>query len=482
MKLRVLIVFVLLGASTETLADTPANVLIPFGESALWAAGLKEIEDCKDLKCDEESTFGIPQAMKYALNNARIVVKHVEEKNAGQAKKFAERIDKLLIELEKVEGMDQGKKWKKALAKMIKSHLKLFSDEKLVKLLKDTRVALEISSDDIGLTWRSQSLDLPLYSKEDLKKGLAELRFEMKDGVKIPRVGFGTWMLEGEECTDAVLAALKVGYRHIDTAQSYENEKEVGKGIQAALADGTIKSREDVFLVTKLSNPEDYNGKKLRKAYAKQLKALRTNYTDVYMLHGPSNDKENRAAWKAMIKLQKEGKIKALGISNFELPDDIKKLGKKMEVKPNYIQNKFSIYNPGGQGLDQESMLQAAEEMGMAFVAYSILNPWPMILRPMEDPHVIAISKRYKRTPAQILNRWALQLNTVIIPRSKSAARIEENAQVLEFALGELDMRLLNGLSVLAQSTSEVFPPFVKDVYGLFENDDAEKSPGRDEL
>ena len=366
--------------------------------------------------------------------------------------------------------------------KLIKSYLNLFEDENLVKLLKDTKVVLEIPSDDIGLAWRSQSYDLPLYSKDDIKKGLAELSIQMKDGVKIPRVGFGTWMLEGEECRKAVVAALKTGYRHIDTAQSYENEEAVGKGIQDAIKEGIIKSRDEVFLVTKLSNPEDYGKKKLAKAFARQLKALQTNYTDVYMLHGPAGNKKDRAAWKEMIEFQKEGKIKALGISNFETVNDIKKLGKKQEIKPNYIQNKYSVYNPGAHMFDQNSMLQTAEEENMGFVSYSVINAWPMILPPMSDPHVIAISKRYNRTPAQILNRWALQLNTAIIPRSKSANRIEENAGVLEFALGEIDMRLLNGLSVLAQSTSEASPPFVKDVYGLFSQSEEGTGSSRDEL
>ena len=368
------------------------------------------------------------------------------------------------------------------MVKIIKSHLKLFADKNFIKLLKNSKVALEIPSDDIGLTWRSQSHDLPLYGKDDIKKGLAELTIEMQNGIKIPRIGFGTWELEGEECTKAVVEALKVGYRHIDTAQSYENEKAVGKGIEIAINDGIIKSREDVFLVTKLSNPEDYTGKKLLKAYAKQLKALQTNYTDVYMLHGPSDDKKNRAAWKQMARLQEEGKIRALGISNFEYEEDIKRLARKQEIKPSYIQNKFSIYNPGAQMLDKKSMLHIAEERGMAFVAYSVINAWPMVLRPMDDPHVIAISKRYNRTPAQILHRWALQLNTAIIPRSKSVDRIVENAEVLEFALGEIDMRLLNGLSVLAQSTSESFPPFVSDVYGLFSPDEEGAEPSHDEL
>lgn len=376
----------------------------------------------------------------------------------------------------------QGKAWDKKFAKCANSILSLFEDGKFVKVLKDTKVALDVPSDNIGLTWRSQSYDLPLYSGDKLKKGLAELKIEMANGVKIPRVGFGTWQMEGEECANAVLAALKAGYRHIDTAQSYENEKDVQKGIEAALKEGVIGSRDEIFLASKLSEPSAYNEKNAAKAFTSQLRQLKTNYIDMYMLHGPESAKKNLAAWKAMTKLQKEGKIRALGVSNFESEKDLKILSKKQEIKPSYIQNKFSIYNPGAQGIDEKSMLHVAEERGMAFVAYSILNPWPMVLSQMHDPHVIAVSKRYNQTTAQVLNRWALQLNVAIIPKSKRAERIQENARVLEFALGEIDMRLLNGLSTLAQSTSELYPPFVQDVYGLFTADDEVTKSSHDEL
>ena len=108
MDMPLLIAVLLLCASTRTFADTPAKVLIPFGEASLWAAGLKEVRDCRNLKCDEETTFGMPQVIKYALNNARIVVKHLDEKDSEAGGMYADEIDRLLIQLEKVEGMEQG--------------------------------------------------------------------------------------------------------------------------------------------------------------------------------------------------------------------------------------------------------------------------------------------------------------------------------------------------------------------------------------
>ncbi len=283
---------------------------------------------------------------------------------------------------------------------------------------------------------------------------------------------FNLLLLLGQECTDAVLAALKTGYRHIDTAQSYGNEADVGKGIQEAIKQGIIKSREDVFLSSKLSDPNDYGTKKTAKSVKNQLKSLETSYLDLYMLHGPETPKKNRAAWKAMSKLVKEGKIKSLGISNFDTYYEVKQLSAKMEVKPSYIQNKFSIYSPGGQSVEQGSMLRAAVKRKIAFVGYSVINPWPFVLSPIEDPHVVAIAKRYNKTPAQVLYRWALQLNVIVIPKSRSPARIEENAGILEFAIKDADMWLLNGLSTLYQSTEELKPSFTADVYGLFEEEE----------
>eukprot|EP00795_Rhopilema_esculentum_P002298 gene2298-17917_t len=460
MHLLGLCVAVLLAFAGKNLADTPARVLIPFGEAALWASSLDAVKECKKGDCDGEVKVGIPQAQKYALNNARMAIKNGKEKKT----------------------VDEGKKFDKIFVKVMKSFLKLFQDATLVKLLKESKVILEIPSDDIGLMWRSASYDIPIYKKEDLKKGLTETKFKMRDGVEIPRVGFGTWQMEGDECKNAVLEALRIGYRHIDTAQSYENEGAVGDALKEAISEGIINSRDDVFLVTKLSDPREYSAKKVSKRLMAQLELLKTNYTDVYMLHGPEEKKKNRATWKGMIQLQNEGKIRALGISNFDTVTDLKDLARNFHIKPNYIQNKFSIYNPGGQSVEQTSMLQTAEEREMAFVAYSIINPWPFALPPREDPHVLAIAKRYNRTPVQILNRWALQLNTIVIPKSKSADRIKENAEILEFALGEIDMRLLNGLSILAQSSTEQKPTFAKDIYELFSHDHEDKASMHDEL
>eukprot|EP00794_Sanderia_malayensis_P006297 gene6297-7019_t len=473
-----------------TTASTTTKVKIPFGEAAIWALGVDEVEDCAAGKCEDETKAGVLQALKYALNNARLALGH-GERDAKLADKYLKTFDKMLYQVSKLENMDQeGKKYKKKFRKTIQDFLKVFAEKKLAKKLSKLTIEMEMPDNDIGVEWMSKSAEIPVYTAEDTKKGLAELKFKMNNGVEIPRVGFGTWQMEGQECIDAVITALKIGYRHIDTAQSYENEGAVGNAIQEAIKQGIIKSREDVFIATKLSDPSDFGKNKTQKRFAKQLELLQTEYVDVYMLHGPDTEKKNKAAWKDMIEMLKQGKIKALGISNFESVDDVKALARNMAYKPNYIQNKFSIYSPGGQSVEQDSMLQKMEARGMAYVAYSINNPWPFVLPPRNDPHVLAIAARYNRTAAQVLNRWALQMNALIIPKSSNAARVEENAAVLQFALKEIDMRLLNGLATLYQSTTEQRPVFVKDVFGLFNEEteeteqveEVEENTPRDEL
>ena len=474
------LVFLLMGHSVysddqqatkkaETVKPETVKVEVPFGAAAVWAAGLPEIQECQDGRCDPELMPGIQQALKYALNNARAALRDQE---SSKVKQWQKKIAELLRSAEALDpGADEPnpKTWNRIFRKFVKGSVALFANTELQKTLNDLKTFMEIPKEDIGLPWRRKSVNLPPVSKENLAQALKEYKLQSERGMEIPRVGFGTWQIEGSLCKESVLEALKMGYRHIDTAQSYENEIEVGRGIKEALETGILKSRDELFLVTKLSDPRAYNEKKANKACLKQIEMLNSTYLDVYMLHGPEGSRKNRAAWKAMEKLRDEGKIRHLGISNFDSDEPLDPLFKKARIKPDYIQNKFSVYHPGGQMATEESMLKYAEELGMAFVAYSTINPWPYLLPPMGDPHVLAIALRYQRSPAQILFRWALQLNTVIIPKSSKKTRIEENAGVLEFALSESDMRLLNGLSTLYHSAVKVQPTFLDNIYELDE-------------
>merc|ERR1712060_948857 len=135
-------------------------------------------------------------------------------------------------------------------------------------------------------------------------------------------------------------------------------------------------------------------------------------------------------------------------------------------VKPAYVQNKFSVYTPGEQQVGGKSVLAFARDRGIQVMGYSVINPWPLILPPMEDPHVKTIATRHSRTTAQILHRWALQLGVAVIPKSGTPARIAENLRLADFDLSELDMRLLSGLVVLSESMEgKLSPPWADDVY-----------------
>jgi len=177
------------------------------------------------------------------------------------------------------------------------------------------------------------------------------------------------------------------------------------------------------------------------------------------------------AAWKQLEALYAEGKIKALGVSNFGVPL-LKELLSYAKVRPSYIQNKYSIYQPGNrdEALQAHSLMEWLGHQRIVMTGYSIIHPAHNgLLSPLEDPHVKAIAKRRGKTPSQVLHRWMLQLGAAVIPRSTKPERIKENGAIFDFSLPEQDMRLLNGLVSLVKSTpgQKVVPAWCQDVYGI---------------
>jgi len=287
----------------------------------------------------------------------------------------------------------------------------------------------------------------------------------LANGYSMPVLGFGTWQLPMDGTTyQSVLWALQLGYRHIDTAQGYGNEGEVGR----AMRDSGVL-REDICLVTKLSNSGEYQT--ARQRFEGQLEILGVDYVDIYMLHSPGRSKEDRQiAWEQMEQLYAEGRIKALGVSNFDVPLLQELLG-FAKIRPVYIQNKYSIYQPGSyeEAVQQESLMEWLAREKIVMTGYSIIHPGHGgYLSPLEDPHVVAIAQRHSRTPSQVLHRWLLQLGAAVIPRSTKYERIRENGDIFNFALAEADMRLLNGIASLVRSTlGEKTPAWCDDVYRL---------------
>jgi len=290
-------------------------------------------------------------------------------------------------------------------------------------------------------------------------------RIRLANGVTMPMLGFGVWGLWTGMAYKAVCWALEIGYRHIDTAQLYGNEVEVGY----ALADSGIP-RNELFLVTKLSQVDSCV---VKDCFENSLARLRVDYVDVYVIHRPPKTVARlREIWEELEKFYAEGRIRALGVSNFDI-ELLNKLLAFATVMPVYIQNKFTIYQPGGknEAMQSKSMMEFLVNHRIVMVGFSVINPGRSdgpYLQPLGDPHVVAIANRLRVTPSQVLHRWVLQLGGAVIPKSANRARIVENSQLFHFMLSGEDMRLLNGLASLAASSpTHLAPAWCEDVYGV---------------
>jgi diketogulonate reductase-like aldo/keto reductase len=247
----------------------------------------------------------------------------------------------------------------------------------------------------------------------------------LSDGNEIPLLGFGVWQVDdGRECEDAVRWALEAGYRHIDTAQAYGNEESVGKGLR----DSGVP-REDVYITTKF-----YPGHKDAAAEAERsLERLGVDYVDLYIIHWPQGGPT--WAWDGMQRAREAGHARSIGVSNFSVAELDELLG-VADTPPVVNQVQFSPFEY------RRGLLEACEERGVLIEAYSPLGTG----RHLGDRTVAEIAERVGRTPAQVLVRWSLQRDLVVLPKSTHRERIEENAQVFDFELSAEDMAALDGL------------------------------------
>lgn len=264
--------------------------------------------------------------------------------------------------------------------------------------------------------------------------------FELYNGVTIPKVGFGTWQVpNGDIAYQAVRDALEVGYIHIDTAYVYENEISVGQAIQ----DAHIK-RSELFVTSKLpSHIKTYDETELY--FYETLKRLQLDYLDLYLIHAPwpwsnigQDCKEGNAeAWKKMIELYETKKIRAIGVSNFNV-DDLKDLIARTGVIPHVNQIAFFA----GHFQKQKETIAFCQDNHILVEAYSPLA----IGHALNTPLVVSLAEKYQKTPAQILIRYTLEHNTLPLPKSTKKARMEENAD-LDFSISKEDVVLLDQLS-----------------------------------
>ena len=251
----------------------------------------------------------------------------------------------------------------------------------------------------------------------------------LSNGVKMPQLGYGVYQVDKEECERCVLDALKVGYRHIDTAQSYFNEEEVGN----AIAKSGVP-REQIFLTTKVW-VEHYGYDETRKSVLESMRKLKTNYIDLVLLHQPFSD--YYGAWRALEDLYAEGVIKAIGVSNF-YPDRLVDICSFARIKPMVNQVETHPHN---------QQIEAHEWMKKYGVQHEAWAPFGEGRGGMfEEPLLVEIGKKYGKTAAQVILRWDMQRNVVAIPKSTHIERMEQNFDIFDFELSEEDMAKIDTL------------------------------------
>lgn len=247
----------------------------------------------------------------------------------------------------------------------------------------------------------------------------------LNNGVKIPQLGFGVWQVPDEEATPAVEKALEVGYRSIDTAKVYENEEGVGR----ALAKTDIP-REELFITTKLWN-SDQGYENTLKAFDKSLERLGLDYVDMYLIHWPTPEFDDYVdTFKAMEKLYNDGRVKAIGVCNFNI-EHLQRIIDECDVVPAVNQVECHPY------LQQKDVKAFCKKHDIYVESWSPLMSGGDVLN---NDVVKAIADKYDKTIAQVVLRWHLQSESIVIPKSVTPSRIEENFDVFDFELADDDM------------------------------------------
>lgn len=282
-----------------------------------------------------------------------------------------------------------------------------------------------------------------------------EETFTLSNGVKIPKLALGTWLIEGAAAKDAVKNAIKIGYRHIDTAQAYGNEAEVGEGIREL----GIK-RDEIFVTSKVA-AENKSYSSAIESIDNSLYKSKLDYLDLILIHSPQPWKEvnqsdnryyeeNKEVWRAMEDALKAGKLRSIGISNF-LEGDVKSITEDCTVKPMVNQLLAHISNtPLG-------LIEYCQKQGIIVEAYSPIAHGEAL----KNPIIRKVSDKYGVSPAQLCLKYALQLDMVILPKTESVQHMRENAQ-LDFEISAEDMELLKNIEHIKDYGDSSFFP----VYG----------------
>ena len=258
----------------------------------------------------------------------------------------------------------------------------------------------------------------------------------LKDGIEIPDIGFGTWNIPyGEDCEKAVFEAIKAGYRHIDTAGAYGNERSVGLGVKAAIREGLIKDRADVFITSKLWNTNRSYNKAFR-GFDKSMRNLDLDYIDLYLIHWPANkvryknpSEVNAVTWQALEELYEEGRAKSIGVSNF-LPHHIEELKKSAKVLPMVNQIELHV------GYMQEDVVEYNNNNGIITEGYSPLGTGALL----ENEILWEMAKKYQTTASAICISFLRKRGIIPLPKTTSPDRMSENLRLIRIEDEDMDI------------------------------------------